>query len=48
MKYNVAHNPIGMVPNAPLASASGKKPHPPILRKIEIYGGQVNKEKERL
>ena len=48
MKYNVAHNPIGTVPNAPLASAPGKKPQPPILRKLEIHGGQVTGEKERL
>ena len=29
MVYNVARNPIGTVPNAPLASDPGKETHPP-------------------
>ena len=41
---NVARNPIGTVPNAPLASAPGKEFHPPILGTLEIHGGQVNIE----
>ena len=39
MGYNVARNPIGMVPNAPLASATGKELHPLILSKLVIHGG---------
>ena len=29
MRYNVARNPLGTVPNAPLASATGKEIYPP-------------------
>ena len=47
MGYNVACNPKGTVPDAPLASAPGKEPHPPILSKIEIYVFQVKREIER-
>ena len=46
MRYNVAHNPLGAVPNAPLASAPGKELRPPILNMLEIHGGQVNRERE--
>ena len=46
MGYNVARNPIGMVPNAPLASAPGKELHPPILITIALNGGQVKRERE--
>ena len=46
MGYNVAHNPIGMVPNALLASALAKEPHHPILSMEEINVGQVKIERE--
>ena len=46
-RYNVAHNPLGTVPNAPLASAPGKELHPPILSMLAIHGGQVKRERER-
>ena len=29
IRYNVSRNPIGTVPNAPLASAPSKELHPP-------------------
>ena len=45
MRHNVSDNPIVTVPNAPLASAPGKKFHPPILSTLAIHGGQVNKER---
>ena len=35
------------VRNAPLAFATGKELHPPILGTLEIHGGQV-KRRERL
>ena len=41
MGYNVARNPRGTVPNAPLASAPGKELHPPILRTLLVHGCQV-------
>ena len=41
MGDNVARNPIGMVHNSPLASATGKELHPLILSMIAIHGGQV-------
>ena len=47
MGYNVSRNPIGKVPNTPLASDRGKEPHPPILSMIAIYGYQVKRERER-
>ena len=47
MGYNVARIPIGTIPNAPLASAMGKKFHTPILRMLDIHGGQV-KKRERV
>ena len=47
MGYNISHNPIGTVPNAPLASAPGKELHPPILSMLAIHGGQVKRERER-
>ena len=37
MGYNVARNPIGAVPNAPLASDPGKELHLPILITLAIY-----------
>ena len=46
-RYNVARNPLGTVPNAPLASAPGKELHPPILSMLAIHGGQVKRERER-
>ena len=45
MGYNVAHNPIGTFPSAPLTSAPGKELQPPILNMIEIHGGQVKIER---
>ena len=48
MGYNGARNPIGTVSNAPLASAPGKELHPPILSTLEINGGQVKIDRERL
>ena len=44
MGYNVERNPIGTVPNAPLASAPGKKLHPSILSTLAIHVGQVKRE----
>ena len=44
MGYNVARNPMGMVPNALLASALGKEIHPPILITIKIHRGHVNRD----
>ena len=44
-RYNVTDNPLGMVPNAPLASDNGKEPHPPILSVLAIHGGQVKIER---
>ena len=40
-RYKVAHDLLETVPNAPLASAPGKKIHPPTLRMLEMHGGQV-------
>ena len=45
MGYNVARKPIITMPNSPLASALGKELHPPILSTLEIYGGQVKRER---
>ena len=47
MGYNVARNPIGVVPNAPLASDLGKDLHPPILSTIAIDGCQVKRDIKR-
>ena len=47
MEYNTSCNPIGTVPNAPLASAPGKELHPPIFSMIGMHRGQVNRERER-
>ena len=47
MGYNVARNPIGTVPNEPLASARGKELHPPIFITLVIHGVQDNRERER-
>ena len=44
MGYNVARNSIRTVPNAPLASDTGKELHPPTLSTLEIHGGQVKRE----
>ena len=44
MGYNIALKTIGTVPNFPLASATGKEPHPPILSMIAIHGGQVKRD----
>ena len=44
MRYNVARYPIGMVPNAPLASDLDSELHLPILSTIAIHGGQVKRE----
>ena len=46
MGYNVARNPIGTVPNAPLASAPGKELHLPILSTLAIHGGQVKIDRD--
>ena len=43
MGYNVARKPIGMVTNAPIASAPDKEMNPPILIMLEIHGGQVKR-----
>ena len=48
MGYNVARNPIGTVPDVPLASDPGKEPHPPILSKLAIHGLQIKRERERI
>ena len=44
MGDNAARNPIGMVHNAPLASALGKELQPLILSTLVIQGGQVKRE----
>ena len=44
MGCNVARNPIGTVPNAPLSSTPGKELHPPIFSMLLIHVGQVNRE----
>ena len=44
MGDNVAHNPIGMVHNAPLASAPGKELQPLILSTLVIQGVQFKRE----
>ena len=41
IRHNVSRNPIGMVPNVPLASDLGKESHPPILITLDMHGGQV-------
>ena len=46
MGYNVARNPIGTVPDVPLASDPGKEPHPPILSMLDIHGVKVKGEIE--
>ena len=46
-RYKLARNPLGTVPNAPLASDQGKELHPPILSMMEMHGGQVKKEIDR-
>ena len=43
MGYNVARNPLEMVHNVPLASASGKEIHPPILSMLVIHGRHVKR-----
>ena len=48
MGYNLAHNPIGMVPTAPLSSTLGKELHPPILSTLAIHGGQVKIERDNV
>ena len=45
MGYNVARNPMGTFPNAPIASDLGKKLHPPILSTLSIQGVQVQRER---
>ena len=40
MGHNVERNPIGKVTNVPVAFATGKELHPPILRILVMYGGQ--------
>ena len=42
-RYNVAHNPLGTVPNVPLASAPGKELYPLILIILAIHGVQVKR-----
>ena len=44
--YKAAHKPLGVVPNAPLASATGKNIHLPTLSILEIHGGLVKRERE--
>ena len=44
---NVARNPLGTAPNAPLASAPGKEYHPPILGMLGDRGFQVNRDIHR-
>ena len=45
-RYKVAHNPLGTVTNGPLASAPGKEFHPPTFIMLEIYGGQINIDRD--
>ena len=47
MGYNISHNPIGTVPNAPLASAPGKELHPSILITLAVHGSQVKIDRDR-
>ena len=44
--YKVAHNPLGTVPNVPLASYPGKELHPTTLSMLEMNGGEVNRERD--
>ena len=44
--YNVAHNPLGMLHNVPLAYDPGKELHPPILSMLAMHGSQVNRKRE--
>ena len=47
MRYiNVVLNPLGTVPNAPLASDPVKEFHPPILRILVMHGVQVKRDRE--
>ena len=41
--YKLAKNPLGTVPNAPLASALGKGFHPPTLIILEMHRGRVKR-----
>ena len=45
-RYKEVHNSLGIVPNAPLASAPGKDPSPtpPTCSMLEIHEGQVKRE----
>ena len=47
IRNNVAHNPIGTLPNAPLDYTPGKELHTPILSTLEIYIGQFKRERDR-
>ena len=47
MRYNVARNPLGMVPNALLAFAPGKELYPQILSMLAMHIVQVKIERDR-
>ena len=44
-RYKVSRNPLGTVYNVPLASAPGKKIHPPILSMLLMHVVQVKRER---
>ena len=44
-RYKVSRNPLGLVPNAPLASALGKEFCPLTFSMLEVHGGQVKRER---
>ena len=46
MEIYVACNALVTVPNAPLASATGKEFHLPTWSMLEIHGSQVKRERE--
>ena len=43
MRYNVSYDPLGTVPNAPLASDPGEELQPTILSMILMHGGHIKR-----
>ena len=43
MRYNVAYDPLGTVHNAPITSAPGEEPHPPVLSMLSMHGGHIKR-----
>ena len=46
MGYNVARNPIGMVPNVPIAYTPDKDPPPLIFITLSIHEGHFKRDRE--